>query len=393
MDKIKVLLIEGRARQVLPLAKSMNQLGLEVTTYNGSKLDPGYSSRYPHRRILAFFDAREPEKSLEALRSELERYHYDLVVPLNDDIAIQLSKHKEELSHLTTPIVEDWGRFQYACDKLKTMQMCMENGLPCPKTFSSKEDFLTQEATVSYPLVVKPRTGQAAVGFHISENKADLVNYYDKAEEKYGPMLIQEYIPQTDIQYKSEMYVDREGKLKAACVFAKNRWYPVDGGSSTLNTTVDRPDIIATCKQLLEKIGWRGYADIDLIQDPRDNVAKVMEINPRITGSVKICFAAGVNFSKLILQDFKGEQVDEAFNTNFGLQLRYMHTDVLWFLKSKERFRCTPSWFNFKNCVHQIFSFDDIWPVVTYTIQGFEKLLKDRKKRSIKGAYTPKPKL
>lgn len=383
MDKIRVLLIEGRARQVLPLAKSMNQLGLEVTTYNGSKLDPGYSSKYPKRKLLAFFDAKQPEKSLDALKNELEKYHYDMVIPLNDDIAIQLSMHKKELSQYTAPIVEDWETFQFACDKLKTMKVCMDNGIPCPKTFTSLDDYLNAESTVNYPIVVKPRTGQAAVGFHTSNSKEDVIDYFQKAEQKYGLMLIQEYIPQTDIQYKCEMYVDRNGKLKAACVFAKNRWYPVDGGSSTLNTTVDRPDIVETCKLLLEKIGWKGYADIDLIQDPRDGVAKVMEINPRITGSVKICYAAGVNFSKLILQDLNGEDVEESFNTNFGVQMRYMHTDVLWFIKSKDRFRCKPSWFNFKNCVHQIFCWDDPLPSVTYTIQGFAKFFKDKKKREI----------
>ena len=385
MNKIRVLLIEGRARQVLPLAKSMNKLGAEVTTYNGSKLDPGYASRYPHRKLLAYFDAKHPEESLKALKAELEKYHYDMVVPLNDDIAIQLSKNKEELSKLTTPMVEEWERFQFACDKLKTMQVCMENGIPCPKTFTSLDNFLKSESAVTYPLVVKPRTGQAAVGFHTSYTNQDVIDYYTKAEQKYGSMLIQEYISQTDLQYKCEMYVDRKGVLKASCVFAKSRWYPVDGGSSTLNTTVDRPDIEETCKKLLEKIGWKGYADIDLIQDPRDGVAKVMEINPRITGSVKICYAAGVNFSKLLLQDFERKEVEEAFNTNYGLQLRYMHTDVLWFLKSKDRFRCKPSWFNFKNCVHQIFSWDDLWPTVTFTIQGFGKYLRDRKKREIKG--------
>lgn len=382
-SKEKVLLIEGRARQVLPLAKSMCELGVEVTTYNGSKLDPGYASRYPHRKLLSFFDIKEPEKSFEALKMELGKYHYDMVIPMNDDIAIQLSKHKKELESLTTPIVEDWDTFQYACDKLKTMRVCMDNNIPCPKTFISLDDFLAEETMVHYPFVVKPRTGCAAVGFHTSDNKEDLVDYYTKAEKKYGPMLIQEYIPQTDIQYKCEMYVDRKGVLKASCVFAKNRWYPVDGGSSTLNTTVDRPDIIESCRHLLEVIGWKGYADIDLIQDPRDGVAKVMEINPRITGSVKICYAAGVNFSKLILQDFRDEEVEEAFNTNFGLQMRYMHTDVLWFLKSKDRFRCKPSWFNFKNCVHQIFSWDDPWPSIAFTFQGFGKLLKDKKKRSV----------
>ena len=52
-NDIKVLLIEGRARQVLPMAKSLRALGCEVTTYNGSKLDPGYASKYPHRKRTA----------------------------------------------------------------------------------------------------------------------------------------------------------------------------------------------------------------------------------------------------------------------------------------------------------------------------------------------------
>ena len=46
-SRIRVLLIEGRARQVLPMSKSLRELGCEITTYNGSKLDPGYASKYP----------------------------------------------------------------------------------------------------------------------------------------------------------------------------------------------------------------------------------------------------------------------------------------------------------------------------------------------------------
>lgn len=83
------------------------------------------------------------------------------------------------------------------------------------------------------------------------------------------------------MQYKCEMFIDRNGEMKGVCVFAKVRWYPIDGGSSTLNETIDRPDIVADCQKLLQEIGWRGYADIDLIEDTRDGKAKIMEINPR----------------------------------------------------------------------------------------------------------------
>ena len=74
---IKVLLIEGRARQVLPMSKALRELGCEVTTYNGSKLDPGYASKYPQRKLLAYCDAHDPEGSYKAIKAELEKYSYD----------------------------------------------------------------------------------------------------------------------------------------------------------------------------------------------------------------------------------------------------------------------------------------------------------------------------
>ena len=382
MRKLKVLLIEGRARQVLPMAKSLRELGCEVTTYNCSKLDPGYASKYPHRKLLSYCNALDPEGSFQSISAELEAYHYDLVIPMNDDVAIILSQHKEDLKDLTTIAVEDWETFQMASDKLKTMQVCMQHNLPCPLSFIDKQEYLLNKNKVKFPIVVKPRTGCAAVGFHVAMDENDLIDYYNKAEQKYGKMLIQEYIPQDGLQYKCEMYIDRKGEMKGACVFAKVRWYPIDGGSSTLNETVERPDIIADCQKLLDEIGWRGYADIDLIEDTRDGKAKIMEINPRITGSVKICFDAGVNFSQLLVDDFLNKEVKPQFEVKHKY-LRYMHTDVLWFLKSPNRFKCNPSWFSFRNTTDQIFSWSDLWVFFAFTLQGFAKLNKDKKKRNL----------
>ncbi|WP_294556577.1 ATP-grasp domain-containing protein [uncultured Bacteroides sp.] len=379
---IHVLLIEGRARQVLPVSKALREMGCEVTTYNGSKLDPGYASKYPHRKLLAYCDAYDPEGTYQAIKSELEKYKYDIVIPMNDDVAIILSSHKKELEKLTTIHVEDWETFQMASDKLNTMLVCMEYGLPCPLSFTDKKDYLANKDKVKFPVVVKPRTGCAAVGFYVAQDKADLIGYYDRAEQKYGKMLIQEYITQDGLQYKCEMFIDRNGEMKGACVFSKVRWYPINGGSSTLNETVDRPDIVADCQKLLQEIGWKGYADIDLIEDTRDGKVKIMEINPRITGSVKICFEAGVNFAKMIVDDYLGKRVEPQFEVKHKY-LRYIHTDVLWFLKSPNRFSCKPSWFCFKNTTDQIFSWADLWVFFAFTLQGFAKLSKDKKKRAI----------
>lgn len=132
----------------------------------------------------------------------------------------------------------------------------------------------------------------------------------------------------------------------------------------------------------MKDINWRGYADIDLIEDTRDGKIKIMEINPRITGSVKICFESGVNFSKMIIDDFLENEVQPQFDVKHRY-MRFMHTDVLWFLKSPNRFSSTPSWFNFRNTCDQIFSWKDLWVFFAFTLQGFEKLIKDTKNRNI----------
>ena len=377
---IRVLLIEGRARQVMPLMESLHNLGCHVTTYNASKLDMGYSSHFPDKKVLSYCDAKDPEKSWNAIRKELQTKQYDLVIPLNDFVAIMLSQHKEELKPYVTIAANDWKIFQLASDKLQTMKICMDNNIPCPKTFIADESLTDlSKLDLKYPICIKPRTGYSAVGFRMIDNPNELEHIVQATKEKYGAPLIQEYIPQTDLQYKAEIFIDKHGDMKSCCIFSKVRWYPIDGGSSTLNMTVNRPDIQESCYRLLKAIGWRGYADIDLIQDPRDNTAKIMEINPRITGSVKICYAVGVNFSEQILQDYLDIPVTTYMKYPAGKYLRYLHTDLLWFVKSKDRFKAKPSWFNFFNSVDQIWSLKDPLPWFTYTMANITKVSADSK--------------
>mgnify|MGYP003299974822 CR=1 FL=1 len=72
---------------------------------------------------------------------------------------------------------------------------------------------------------------------------------------------------------------------------------------------------------MLKKINWRGPADIDLIQDPRDNTAKIMEINPRVSGSVKICFVCGVDQAKQMLELAYNETVTPYMDYKIGQRL------------------------------------------------------------------------
>lgn len=380
--EIKVLLLEGFARQSMPMMEALHKNGYHVTTYNSSKLDMGYVSRYPDEKLLGFWDRSDEEASYAALLKVLKKTHYDVTIPLTDFSATMLSRHKAELKQYTNPAVNDWDVFQMAGDKLNTMMACMENNLPCPITLKdpkSVEDIIA--SGLQYPFIIKPRVGYGSIGFHKIDNEEELRRLFDDCVEKFGGMVVQEYIPQTDIQYKCEVFIDGNGDVKSAHVFDKTRWYPIDGGSTCCSTAVDRPDIVRTCVKLLKVIGWRGYGDVDLIQDPRDNVAKVMEINPRITASVKVCFRSGVDFARQIVEYETGQEVTPYLRYKKGVTLRYMHTDLLWFIESPDRFKSKPSWFSWKKTCDQIWSIKDPLPWFSYSLQGVAKFGKEKKKR------------
>ena len=379
----KVLLVDGGSRQVLALIKGFRDLGCEVTTYCGSKLDVGYVSKYTHHRVLECFDSNKLYETYDGIKRVIKSGSYDLVIPMNDFAASILANHKAELSPYSYICVNDLPVFNLACDKLLTMKICMEEGLPCPKTLLVEN---LKEADISawtFPLAVKPRKSYGANGFSVVENDVILRHVFEATQKKFGPSLIQEYIPQTGQQYQVEMYMDKDGNCKSFVLMDKLRWYPISGGSSTLNVTIKDEKIKSDCIALLKKMQWRGYATFDLIRDPRDGEAKILEINPRINGTIKICFQAGVNIALQHLQDALGEEVTNYPDYKEGVYLRYIHMDLLWFMKSKDRFRVKPSFFSWKNTTDEIASTNDIKPFFAYSITALKKLAHDKEKRSV----------
>ncbi len=379
---VRVLLLEGFARQNMALMPALKKLGCHLTTYNASRLDVGYASKYPDVKLIRFWDRSDEAASFRAMMEVLREGHYDVVIPMTDFSATLLSNHIDEVRPLTCPAVNPPEAFRRAADKQETMRACEEAGVPCPHTLydmASADAIL--EAGMPFPFIIKPRVGYGSIGFHVIRDEAQLRSVFDDAVRRFGPMVVQDYIPQTGTQYKCEVFLDENGEAKSACVFDKTRWYPVDGGSTCCSTSVHRPDIAADSIRLLKAIGWRGYGDVDLIEDPRDGVCRVMEINPRITASVKVCFAAGVDFARQVVELATNRPVTAYEDYRAGIRLRYMQTDLLWFLQSPNRFHAKPGWFDFRHTTDQIFNPRDPWPWFTYTIQGMRKRKAEMEKR------------
>lgn len=363
-QKLRILLLD-QGRQSLPFLKSLSKSGHEVIIVCNTRLSEGYFSRYASKRLLWPSYVKDRQAFEQTLLDYLRKNAVDVTISVGDISSDILSANKKEITRYTHITQPDHAVFIKAADKLKLMEHCMTRNLPCPRTYALNDENIDSiHERLEFPVMVKPTRGVGAAGVVRFDNKDELAGHYKSLQVKYGPLIVQEYIPQVGgMQYQAEAFLDEKNNMKVCLVIKKPRFFPVHGGTSTANVTVDYPEITLTTKSLLEGLHWKGAADVDYIWDPRDNKVKILEINPRVTAGIKIGFVAGIDYADLHVKLALGEAIPEINNYKLGVYCRNIYLDLLWFIFSdREMKRNTqPPFFRFfgPDVVDQIFSLDD----------------------------------
>jgi len=376
---IKILLLDGHTVQVLPIAKSLRNHGYHVSILCEEKLSYGWFSRYPQKKIFSPSANKEPKKFLNFLIDHISQIQYDIIIPLFDDSAGILGENKEQLKQYAKIAIPDYDAFIHGHDKNLTMQVAKKIDVPHPKTMDLNQHTLDEAiAYCGLPSLIKPNIGAGAKGITKVNTKEELETLYPKIKEQFGACTLQEFIPSGGRQFKCQIFRDRDGSIKGATTFVKHRYFPVTGGTTSCGEVVEIPELIDYAKRVADEINWIGFGDFDSIEDPRDGSYKLMEINTRITGSIKAGMDAGVDYAQMIVQQELGEKVS-TYSSNYGLILRQLALDVMWFLYSKnsERFSATPSWFKFwgKEIRYQDGQWSDPLPMVIGFIAGAKRFM------------------
>lgn len=380
---LRLLLLDGFGRQIPTLMKQLHELGCEITTVNDSKWDIGYSSRYPKHKVL-IKGCREENTRLRAyIEKVLQTNEFDVIFPVlerSTDLMLTL-KEEGKLGNVKL-ICAPREAFMKAYDKLATMRVCMQNGIPCPLTKLDDETMDSYLEKVKFPLACKPRKGSGSTGFYIVKDKQQLDGLIAKGNIVVDEYVIQEYIPHTDYHYGVYLMFDGEGKPYYTVPVQSCRQFPVDGGPGCYILTVNNDQIRQDSERLLSVLGWKGFGHVGFIMDPRDHIAKVMEINGRIPAGVKICNCVGYPTVKLLLDMVYGEKLQKMeIDVPDNIGMRHFQADVMWFLKSPDRFRAKPTWFRFWKSYDYVFSWRDPLPFFTYTIEHILSYKEEMRKR------------
>ena len=374
-----ILVLEGYCKQSLPFIRGFKKLGCEVTVLCGTKWACGYWSRYADHKILGVCDLHKPVESEQYIVELIKTGKYDMVFAPFEFSARILSHNKEELSKYAIIYANEPEVFDKANNKEEVMRVCMENGIPCPQTFFGIEKVEDIDGKVKFPVIIKPHSMYGARGFHIFHDAEEMKRYVTENKVRLKDYVIQEYIPEGSLLMSGNVMIDRKGEIKSSYVYVSEHIYPEDGGTSTLNGIIERGDIKENCNKLVTLMGLRGEIGVDLMLDKRDDVGKIIEINPRPGHAITIGFVTGVNHAQQILEDAFGEEVTPMEVNDTKTAVRIMQTDVLWFLTSKDRFRRQPGKIGYKRVKEQMFYWDDPLPWFIYLFEG----MKDYRKKMV----------
>ena len=320
----------------------------------------------------------------DALILLLKQNKYDVLIPMGDIEVTMLSSHREEIEETfkCKCACPDMSILSIVCDKHRFMEWCNNNGIPHPVTIPIEDNNSIQyEKIVGFPALIKPDFSVGARGITRVDNREEFEMLYPQINKQFGSCTLQELIENEDYYYNVMLYRDKEGMILGSTIIKIVRMYPIHAGSSTCCISVDNNELLNICIKCLDKLNWVGMADFDVLQRKDDKNYKIIEINPRVPASLRGAIISGVNFPDIIVNDCLGGKNEES-KYDPGKILRYMGTDILWFLKSPQRFQSKPNWFAFcgKDVFYQDIYRNDISTWWTWLAEGLKKLKKGRKK-------------
>ncbi len=346
-QKKKILILDGGAAHAMAIAECLKKSGYSVAVLCDNKNEYGYHTKYADERYMGK-DSHEKDYA-EWMLNFLKEHHFDVLIPTSDTSAEFMSFHKEEIQKLAGVLMPGKEVFKKGYDKNELMTVCKEHGFPHPFTVDLSQvsiDNTEELKSFPYPGLLKPNLTSGGRGMTLINTYEDLKRIYPKIRALYGECHLQQYIKAGGRQVKVQIMTDKDGNPAFSSVIWKQRYYPVKGGSSCCNVTIDNPVIAKTCGEVLKTIGWVGFADFDLIENPDTQELLIMEINPRIPACVRSAFKSGMDYATMIADATLGLPLRD-YRYTPGKRLRHLGFDVLWFLKSPDRFKAKPSWFRF----------------------------------------------
>jgi carbamoyl-phosphate synthase large subunit len=234
---------------------------------------------------------------LEALNRIIDEQQINYVIPAHDDVVVSLAENRANIkSGIVSSPVETC---QIARSKRETYKV-LSGVVPLPVVYES------QAAIEHYPVFVKPDRGEGSRDVHVAKGRGEVECLLKQGRE----YIVTEFLPGEE--FTIDCFSDREKGL----LFCKGRQrVRTRSGISMSSRTVYEEIFKDFAIAISEKIIFHGAWFFQMKRDCAGEF-KLLEVAPRIAGTMALNRVIGVNFA--LLSIYEQERIPISILTNEG---------------------------------------------------------------------------
>ena len=329
MSEMTVLVLDGHSRAALETLQSLGRAGLQVDLAAEARDCLAMHSRYVSRKL------QQPSRRQDFepwLREQDKLRNYALIVPATEASLLGLRQLDEDDPLRRKAAISGDEALDVALDKEKTWGLAHQLGVPAPAGILLSTLSEIGHAQ-TFPLVLKPTHSKVIVNGALRTLAVAVVKNESERQEQ-----LRQWLPVTPVQQQE--YVSGSGigveflfnRGKKIWHFAHERAheYPLTGGASSYRRSINPPQaMLRNAEKLLTALNWHGVAMVEFKMNANGQYW-LMEINPRLWGSLALSIDSGVDFPLGLLQIALGDEPAPQPKYKVPYYTRDLRTDVDW---------------------------------------------------------------
>lgn len=302
-----VLILGGEARSALACVRSLGKKGLRVAVASCQTSAICAVSVFTSQFIVSPDPQSDQKGYITWLLSTIARIKPRLLLPVtNQTLDIVLSLSQDQLSGVFLPF-SDKATIDLLNNKEEILSLAKQAGMPVPTGIliapvgCRSPDLSATIQRCKYPAVIKPQFSdynlagvyhKLSVQYVSSAEEAEAV--IDKELYREMPLVLQERI--TGEGYG--LFLLRwDGRVVTKFAHHRLLERPPSGGVSVLSQSVDCALLpLMQSNVLLDMLGVEGACMLEFKRNVVDNQFYLIEINPRLWGSLQLAIDCGVDF-------------------------------------------------------------------------------------------------
>ena len=256
---------------------------------------------------------------IAVLNRIIKLYKIDYIIPAHDTAVTTMAENQPLIN--AEVITSDTETCNICRSKGETYKL-FEKLIPTPAIYQMTD-------TMDFPVFLKPDIGQGTKGtFTVSTQEE--VEFYSSKDET---LLAMEYLPGDE--YTIDCFTNKDGKLLFAEGRIRNR---ISNGISVNSTQIKNEQFHKMAEIINNTLSFRGVWFFQ-VKERESGEMVLMEISPRIAGTMALYRNTGVNFILLSLFDRMGcdvtvlqndfnIEIDRALFSRFTIDIKYDYVYV-----------------------------------------------------------------